>query len=193
MEFGTWISYLRIFLVQKLEQVKGWEVKTDKFGKWAFNVSSPRLRSVSFWLECVGISAFSDFWFLQCRDAIISGTHPVTYEQALQFAGLQAQAEYGDFDDSRRTIDMRPFLPRSYLKVKGAEKRVFDEWTNNRSFNDIQSKMEYIIRARKLPTYGVTFFLVREKMKGKNKLVPRLFGVTKNSCMRLDEKTKEVR
>lgn len=29
-------------------------------------------------------------------------------------------------------------------------------------------------------------------MKGKNKLVPRLLGVTKESVLRLDEKTKEV-
>lgn len=29
-------------------------------------------------------------------------------------------------------------------------------------------------------------------MKGKNKLVPRLLGVTKDSVMRVDEKTKEV-
>ncbi|GBM49804.1 Talin-1, partial [Araneus ventricosus] len=28
-------------------------------------------------------------------------------------------------------------------------------------------------------------------MKGKNKLVPRLLGVTKDSVLRLDEKTKE--
>nr|XP_035936996.1 talin-2 isoform X5 [Halichoerus grypus] len=31
-----------------------------------------------------------------------------------------------------------------------------------------------------------------EKMKGKNKLVPRLLGITKDSVMRVDEKTKEV-
>ena len=29
-------------------------------------------------------------------------------------------------------------------------------------------------------------------MKGKNKLVPRLLGITKESILRLDEKTKEV-
>ena len=29
-------------------------------------------------------------------------------------------------------------------------------------------------------------------MKGKNRLVPRLLGVTKDSVLRLDEKTKEI-
>ncbi|XP_077954056.1 talin-2-like isoform X4 [Gasterosteus aculeatus] len=33
---------------------------------------------------------------------------------------------------------------------------------------------------------------VQEKMKGKNKLVPRLLGITKESVMRVDEKTKDV-
>lgn len=29
-------------------------------------------------------------------------------------------------------------------------------------------------------------------MKGRNKLVPRLLGVTKDSVLRLDERTKEI-
>ncbi len=34
--------------------------------------------------------------------------------------------------------------------------------------------------------------MLQEKMKGKNKLVPRLLGITKESVVRVDEKTKEV-
>lgn len=52
--------------------------------------------------------------------------------------------------------------------------------------------MCYVTVARSLKTYGVTFFLVKEKMKGKNKLTPRLLGVTKDSVLRLDEKSKEI-
>ena len=37
-----------------------------------------------------------------------------------------------------------------------------------------------------------TISLLQEKMKGKNKLVPRLLGITKECVMRVDEKTKEV-
>ena len=32
----------------------------------------------------------------------------------------------------------------------------------------------------------------QEKMRGRNRLVPRLLGVTKDSVLRLDEKTKEI-
>ena len=84
---------------------------------------------------------------------------------------------------------MRPFLPRSYVKNSP---RVYDEWILHHGLNELPAKVEYIKLARSLKTYGVTFFLVKEKLKGKNKLVPRLFGVNRSSCMRLDEKTKEV-
>ena len=112
----------------------------------------------------------------------------------MQFAGLQSQVEYGSFDEGRRAagIDMRPMLPRSYLKTLRGDRRIFDQWALHGGLTDINAKVEYIRLARSLKTYGVTFFLVEEKAKGKNKLEPRLFGVTRNSCMRLDEKTKEV-
>ena len=33
---------------------------------------------------------------------------------------------------------------------------------------------------------------MQEKMRGRNKLVPRLLGITRESVMRVDENTKEV-
>ncbi|KAM4602993.1 talin-2 [Polymixia lowei] len=57
---------------------------------------------------------------------------------------------------------------------------------------EIEAKVKYVKLARSLQTYGVSFFLVKEKMKSKNKLVPRLLGITKESVMRVDEKTKDV-
>ena len=38
----------------------------------------------------------------------------------------------------------------------------------------------------------LTTLNLQEKQKGRNKLVPRLLGVTKDSVLRLDEKTKEI-
>lgn len=75
---------------------------------------------------------------------------------------------------------------------------------------EIDGKVKYTQVARSLKTYGITFFLVKvscvmrrkhrvlmhaflqEKMKGKNKLQPRLLGITKDSVVRVDAKTKEV-
>lgn len=87
---------------------------------------------------------------------------------------------------------LKEFLPISYARVKNIEKKIFNEHRKRIGITEIDAKVEYTKTARELPTYGVTFFLVKEKMTGKNKLVPRLLGVTKDSVLRLDEHTKEI-
>ncbi|KAH9517843.1 Talin-1 [Dermatophagoides farinae] len=133
--------------------------------------------------------------YVQTRDAIINGTHPVTMEQACEFAGIQCQIDHGDYVETKHKsgfLDLKNYLPRDYGKQKNAEKRIFIEHKNHRGLSNVEAKVRYVTKARLLKTYGVTFFLVKEKMQGKNKLVPRLLGVTKDSVLRLDEKTKEI-
>lgn len=89
-------------------------------------------------------------------------------------------------------FSLKDFLPQSYVRVKNIEKKVFAEHKKHVDLSEIDAKVLYTKTARELPTYGVTFFLVKEKMNGKNKLVPRLLGVTKDSVLRLDERTKEI-
>lgn len=38
---------------------------------------------------------------LQTRDAIIKGAHPVTEQQAIQFAALQCQIQFGDHNEKK--------------------------------------------------------------------------------------------
>ena len=78
------------------------------------------------------------------------------------------------------------------MKVKNIERKIFAVHKNHAELNELDSKVCYVTLARSLKTYGVTFFLVKEKMNRKNKLVPRLLGVNKDSVLRLDEKTKEI-
>ncbi|KAI1289406.1 Talin-2 [Halotydeus destructor] len=133
--------------------------------------------------------------YVQARDAIIAGTHPVTIDQSAEFAGLQCQIQYGDYSENKHKaglFDVKDFLPKVFSKQKGIDKSVFDNHQKHGGLKEIEAKSKYAQLARSLPTYGVTFYLVKEKMKGKNKLVPRLLGVTKESVLRLDEKTKEI-
>ncbi|XP_050295854.1 talin-1 isoform X2 [Anthonomus grandis grandis] len=133
--------------------------------------------------------------YVQARDAILNGAHPITQEKACEFAGIQCQIQFGDYIESKHKpgfLDLKEFLPQSYTKIKGIEKKVFQEHKKCTGLNELEAKVKYTKTARSLPTYGVTFFLVKEKMKGKNKLVPRLLGITKDSVLRLDEKTKET-
>ncbi|KAL3286614.1 hypothetical protein HHI36_001113 [Cryptolaemus montrouzieri] len=133
--------------------------------------------------------------YVQARDAILDGTHPITESKACEFAGIQCQIQFGDFVENKHKpgfLEPKEFLPQSYVKVKGIEKKIFAEHRKHQGLDELEAKVLYTKNARALKTYGVTFFLVKEKMKGKNKLVPRLLGVTKDSVLRLDEKTKEI-
>ncbi|XP_075388535.1 talin-2 isoform X2 [Tenrec ecaudatus] len=133
--------------------------------------------------------------YVQARDDILNGSHPVSFEKACEFGGFQAQIQFGPHVDHKHKpgfLDLKEFLPKEYIKQRGAEKRIFQEHRNCGEMSEIEAKVKYVKLARSLRTYGVSFFLVKEKMKGKNKLVPRLLGITKDSVMRVDEKTKEV-
>nr|XP_014348098.1 PREDICTED: talin-2 [Latimeria chalumnae] len=129
------------------------------------------------------------------RDDILNGSHPVSFEKACEFGGHQAQIQFGPHVEHKHKpgfLDLKEFLPKEYIKQRGAEKKIFQEHKNCGEMSEIEAKVKYVKLARSLRTYGVSFFLVKEKMKGKNKLVPRLLGITKDSVLRVDEKTKEV-
>uniref|UniRef100_A0A6Q2YDC6 Talin 1 n=1 Tax=Esox lucius TaxID=8010 RepID=A0A6Q2YDC6_ESOLU len=132
--------------------------------------------------------------YVQARDDILNGSHPVSFEKACDFAGYQCQIQFGDHNETKHKpgfLDLKEFLPKEYIKNKG-EKRIFQAHKNYQNMTEIEAKVSYVKLARSLKTYGVSFFLVKEKMKGKNKLVPRLLGITKECVMRVDEKSKEV-
>nr|VZI31552.1 unnamed protein product [Spirometra erinaceieuropaei] len=88
--------------------------------------------------------------------------------------------EYLNVDRYRApaSVVYRPTDEESHQKLNGLQEK--------------DAKIRYIQLCRSLPTYGITFFLIKEKLTGRNKLVPRLFGVSKESVMRVDEKTKEI-
>lgn len=133
--------------------------------------------------------------YVQARDDILNGSHPVSFDKACEFGGIQAQIQFGPHIEHKHKpgfLDLKEFLPKEYIKQRGAEKKVFQEHKNCGEMTEIEAKVKYVKLARSLRTYGVSFFLVKEKMKSKNKLVPRLLGITKESVMRVDEKTKDV-
>uniref|UniRef100_A0A3P8XGU1 Talin 2a n=1 Tax=Esox lucius TaxID=8010 RepID=A0A3P8XGU1_ESOLU len=128
--------------------------------------------------------------YVQARDDILNGSHPVSFDKACEFAGIQAQIQFGPHIEHKHKpgfLDLKEFLPKEYIKQRGNEKKIFQLLLSNPL-----SKVKYVKLARSLRTYGVSFFLVKEKMKSKNKLVPRLLGITKESVMRVEEKTKDV-
>ncbi|XP_072517267.1 talin-2a isoform X2 [Salminus brasiliensis] len=133
--------------------------------------------------------------YVQARDDILNGSHPVSFDKACEFGGIQTHIQFGPYIEHKHKpgfLDLKEFLPKEYVKQRGAEKKIFQEHKACGEMTEIEAKVKYVKLARSLRTYGVSFFLVKEKMKSKNKLVPRLLGITKESVMRVDEKTKEV-
>lgn len=39
--------------------------------------------------------------YVQARDAILNGTHPITQDKACEFAGIQCQIQFGDYNESK--------------------------------------------------------------------------------------------
>lgn len=134
--------------------------------------------------------------YVQTRDAILNGKQVVTEDKAAEFAGIQCQIQYGDFIEEKHKPgfieNLKEFLPEQYASSWGIEKKVIKEHRKYTGLSQIEAKHIYTKTARELPTYGVTFFLVKEKHKGKKKLVPRLLGINSESILRLDEETKEI-
>jgi talin len=133
--------------------------------------------------------------YVQARDAVLNQTHPVTKASAIELAALQCQIEYGNFNQDfvkAGILILANFIPVDYVKSKNIEAKIFQEYEELSGLAELKAKLQYIQLCRSLKTYGVTFFLVKEKMKGRNKLVPRLLGITRESVMRVDESSKEM-
>ena len=101
---------------------------------------------------------------MQSRDAIVDGAHPCTREEALQFAALQCQVAYGNYNEAKHKpgfLNLAEFLPREYVKVKGIERLIYAEHRKLHNLSELNAKFRYIQLCRSLRTYGVTFFLVK--------------------------------
>ena len=139
----------------------------------------------------------------QCRDSIIKEEYPVTRTQALELAGIQATIVHGYFNPQSHSsgfLTVADMFPAGFIKgnKKTLERDIQREWeqvkaTSKSAEPDIfELKMRYVRICRGIKTYGITCFLVKEKEKGKNRMVPRLLGISKSAVYRLDNDSKEI-
>ena len=104
--------------------------------------------------------------YIQSRDAIIDGTYPCTRDEAVHFAALQCQIQYGNYNKAKHKpgfLTLEEFLPREYVKRKGIEKSIYADYHMLHNLSEINAKFRYIQLCRSLKTYGVTFFLIKVK------------------------------
>jgi len=133
--------------------------------------------------------------YVQTRDDIVKGTHPVNMEKAVFFAGLQCQVQFGDHSEAKHKvgcISLKDILPKEYSNFIGMKKDVFIEHKRNSGLHEREAKVKYTLNARILETYGITTYVVKEKADGRNRLIPRLLGISKYGIFRMNPKTKEI-
>ncbi|KAI8822750.1 hypothetical protein BJ741DRAFT_87676 [Chytriomyces cf. hyalinus JEL632] len=126
---------------------------------------------------------------------ILSGKHPCTLEEAAQFAAIQAQCQFGNHELDRHKgahLQLMDFVPSEYRNNRDLTKRIISEHAKLQGLSDLNAKFRYVQLSRSLKTYGITFFLVKEKLDKKTELADVLLGVTKQSIVRLDAVTKDV-
>ncbi|KAJ3396785.1 Talin-1 [Lobulomyces angularis] len=131
----------------------------------------------------------------QAKDSILSGKHPCTSEEASQFAAIQCQIQFGNHEPDKHKIGfikVKDYIPPEYQKNKEVEKKIYQEHRKLQGLSELNAKFRYVQLSRSLKTYGITFFLVKERIAKKNKLVVALLGVTKSSVVKLDMETKDI-
>lgn len=102
--------------------------------------------------------------YVQARDDILNGSHPVSFDKACEFGGIQAQIQFGPHIELKHKsgfLDLKEFLPKEYIKQRGAEKKIFQEHKACGEMTEIEAKVKYVKLARSLRTYGVSFFLAK--------------------------------
>eukprot|EP01118_Nematostelium_gracile_P005184 TRINITY_DN1628_c0_g1_i11.p1 TRINITY_DN1628_c0_g1~~TRINITY_DN1628_c0_g1_i11.p1 ORF type:complete len:1470 (+),score=507.85 TRINITY_DN1628_c0_g1_i11:150-4559(+) len=132
--------------------------------------------------------------YCQARDDLVSGRHPVTKEEAIEFGALQAQIQLGDFKpDVHKSgfLNMKEVLAPQWAK-KDLEKPLYTEWKKLVGMNEINARFRYVQKCRNLKTYGMTVYKVKERVPGKKKLMNTLLAFNRDSIIRMEFESKKV-
>ena len=118
----------------------------------------------------------------QTKEAIKTGAHPVTIEEARKLAAFIVHITYGNHREDKHQpgtikygkkenvsntnrnhiFSMERFLPDSFkAKAVGSAKKILEIHKKLINKTEIEAKFEYVKMARELRTFGVHFFLVR--------------------------------
>lgn len=80
--------------------------------------------------------------YVQARDDILNGSHPVSFDKACEFAGFQCQIQFGPHNEQKHKagfLDLKDFLPKEYVKQKG-ERKIFQAHKNCGPMTEIEAK-----------------------------------------------------
>ncbi|KAL7676223.1 hypothetical protein ACOME3_002479 [Neoechinorhynchus agilis] len=126
--------------------------------------------------------------YAECRLDVLENDqhHFLGLDEAVCLAGIQCQVIEGDYVNEREGSTRRSsnflarVLPKKFVKSKGVERMVSREHMKHAGLNEFDAKLAYVNQCRALfpDSYGFTFFVVKERVQGKGKLVNRLLGIS---------------
>jgi Ran GTPase-activating protein (RanGAP) involved in mRNA processing and transport len=111
-------------------------------------------------------SKASFIFYLQAQASIVSGQYAIAEHECIQFAALQMQETFGDFDRERQrvgwldSVGMGTFLSSACedSAAHSLQERLFVLHSKLRGMSKADAEAAYLERARTLPLYGMTFF-----------------------------------
>ncbi|XP_049848543.1 talin-B-like [Schistocerca gregaria] len=134
--------------------------------------------------------------YVQASNSVVNGKYdPLQRREVVDLAAMQAQILYGNYDAARfqkMQLDLAKLVPASWRKDKKIEKEIIKEYQKLVGTNEINAKYRYLQIVRSLKTYGISFFEVSEKVKGKKKMQKAYLGITRDRILKLDGETRET-
>jgi len=81
-------------------------------------------------------------------------------------------------------------LPLAHRKAKNVDLDIYKEHKKLVGTTDTNAKYRYVQLVRSLKSFGITFYNVAERVKGKKKPIPCSIGVTRDKIVKLDGETR---
>jgi len=133
--------------------------------------------------------------YCELRDGVLDGSLPVTLQQAIKLAALQLRIDHDNVSTaavhSKISWSLKDVLPKEHVRNnKDTLVAIKKEQESTSEMSTTEFKHRYTLLCQSLPTYGVTFFPVKKLIEDAK--VARLLGVSKESIIQLDERSKEV-
>eukprot|EP01137_Pigoraptor_chileana_P021063 Opistho-2@84301 len=125
-------------------------------------------------------------------------TVPLSVDGAIALAALQCQSEVGDYteEDHRALAASKRYSrflpPHAELHVASLPLRIEQQHKLLLGLSGTDAKYAYVATVRALNPRGMSTFRIKEEITGEKRLVFRIFGITADSVMRIDEKTLRV-
>eukprot|EP00179_Madagascaria_erythrocladioides_P023475 CAMPEP_0198344436 /NCGR_PEP_ID=MMETSP1450-20131203/67599_1 /TAXON_ID=753684 ORGANISM="Madagascaria erythrocladiodes, Strain CCMP3234" /NCGR_SAMPLE_ID=MMETSP1450 /ASSEMBLY_ACC=CAM_ASM_001115 /LENGTH=590 /DNA_ID=CAMNT_0044049691 /DNA_START=77 /DNA_END=1845 /DNA_ORIENTATION=+ len=133
--------------------------------------------------------------YAQARASVVNGEHPLKDEEACQFAALQCQVVFGNYNANMHGAGFlaakgRPdeFLPPALRKkAKDHERVVVREYRKLTGMSETKAKYRYVQLIRSLRTYGMTCFDGHRKpAQAGKKPVPQRVGITQSHIILIE-------